>query len=228
MIWVHADGSVTIGPDESTNNGQWVTFRPSAKPGRATATPDAPVSAAHDSAPTDAETEAGAVSGGRQDRRDRSNRLKDRERELRNDQEPSMTEDGPARSVDEVSRTIPMGMKHEQFVRFGDVLHAGFAEIGIDDVVAVIQGSGASNRGHDSGRPFDEGRVSDYDVALASPTLLKRAETLGIRLRGPLSFRDVEMLGLTDIQDRLSKMLERAVNFKLARGAIPPPGIRVP
>lgn len=228
LIWVHADGSVTIGPDGSTNNGRWVTFRPSAKPGHATATPDAPVSAAHDSAPTDAETEAGAVSGGRQDRRDRSNRLKDRERDLRRDQDIETAESGFTGSVDEVSRTVPVGMKPEQFARFGDALHAGLAEIGVEDVVAVIQGSGASDRGHNSGKPFDEGRVSDYDVALVSPSLLKKAEGLRIKLSGPLDRRDIAMLGLSEIRDSISTMTERPVNFLLVRGTQIPAGIRVP
>lgn len=228
LTWIHADGSVTIGPNESTNSGRWVTFRPSAQPGHSTAAPDAPAPAAHDPKAADMGAEGAAVSGGRQDRRDRSNRLKDRERELRRDQDFETPEAGFTSSVDDVSRTVPVGMKPEQFARFGDALHAGLAEIGVEDVVAVIQGSGASDRGHSSGRPFDEGRVSDYDVALVSPSLLKKAEGLRIKLSGPLDRRDIGMLGLREIRDRLSKMTERPVNFLLVRGTEIPSGIRVP
>jgi hypothetical protein len=70
--------------------------------------------------------------------------------------------------------------------------------------------------------------VSDYDVALVSSDLLKKAEALRIKLSGPLSIRAIELLGLTDIRDRPSKMTERPVNFQLARGTDIPHGIQVP
>jgi len=152
--------------------------------------------------------------------------LKDKTRELRNDQHEDF-DDATALQEGEV-RTVPFGMKPEQFQRFADALHEGFAELDIHDVVAVVQGSGATNRSYKYGMAFDEAHVSDYDIALVSPTLVKRAEEFHIKLSGPLSEQDISMLGLKPVHSRLRKMIERPVNFKIMRDAEPPEGIEVP
>lgn len=175
-----------------------------------------------------AHTDSGdAAVGGRQDRRSRENRLKDKNRELRKDQHDEDFDEATATPEPE-ARTVPAGMKPEQFKRFADALHAGFAELDIHDVVAVVQGSGATNRSHKHGAPFDEARVSDYDVALVSPTLVKRADEFHIKLSGPLSEQDISMLGFRGVLIQLRHMTERPVNFKLMRGTDLPEGIRVP
>jgi hypothetical protein len=119
-------------------------------------------------------------------------------------------------------------MNPDQFQHFANALHDGFAELNISDVVAVVQGSGATNRGHEHGDAFDHRRVSDYDVALVSPTLVKRADELRIKLSGPLSEWDISILGLKLIHIKLSQMTERPVNFRLMRSTDLPEGIQVP
>ena len=71
------------------------------------------------------------------------------------------------------------------------------------------------------GQPFDFQRVSDFDVALASPDLLARAKALGISLRsggartGPLEARELKLLGLDDLAKSMSERAEREVNFMI-------------
>ena len=226
LIWVHPDGTVVIGPDEDSNTGRWVTFTPHDTKRAATTVVES-IHGASSGVPTEPGADE-AIAGGREDRRDRDNRLKDRERQRRKDHAADDHDGAFVPPPVEEHRTTPVGFKSEQFERFAAALHAGFRDAGIDDVVAVVQGSGATNHGHDSGRPFDEGRVSDYDVALVSPTLLKKADDLGIKLRGPLSARELLVLGIADLRLQLTKMTERSVNFQLMRSTDVPRGIVVP
>lgn len=84
-----------------------------------------------------------------------------------------------------------------------------------------MQGSAVTGQSFKTGQAFDVGRVSDFDVALASPELLQRAQSLGIGLRsggmrtGPLSARDLNALGLKDLANRLSAQSGREVNFMI-------------
>ncbi|MBD9634374.1 hypothetical protein [Pseudomonas sp. PDM19] len=63
--------------------------------------------------------------------------------------------------------------------------------------------------------------MSDFDIALAGPELLQRAQSLGIGLRsggtrtGPLSARDLQALGLKDLASKLSEQAGREVNFMI-------------
>lgn len=72
-----------------------------------------------------------------------------------------------------------------------------------------------------TGEAFDVGRVSDFDIALASPTLLQRARELGIPLRGggirtmPLKKEHLERLGLWELQEELSRLAGRDVSFMI-------------
>jgi filamentous hemagglutinin len=89
-----------------------------------------------------------------------------------------------------------------------------------------------------TGVPFDVERVSDFDIAVSSPSLLRRARELGVPLRSggtrtaPLESQDLEALGLKSLVDELSQGAGRPVAFMvfdsvdsaLARG----PSILVP
>ena len=72
-----------------------------------------------------------------------------------------------------------------------------------------------------TGVPFDVGRVSDFDIALASPSLLQRAKELGIGLRsggirtGPLGLEDLQRLGLYDLARELTGLAGRDVHFMI-------------
>ena len=78
-----------------------------------------------------------------------------------------------------------------------------------------------TGQGFRTGVAFDVGRVSDFDIALASPQLLDRASTLGIGLRsggtrtGPLTASQLESLGLDDLATDLRTSAGRPVNFMI-------------
>ncbi|GAB4002272.1 hypothetical protein GCM10028772_02920 [Nocardioides ultimimeridianus] len=79
-----------------------------------------------------------------------------------------------------------------------------------------------TGRSWGTGRPFDGGSVpSDFDIALASPSLLRRASELGIGLRssgtrtGPLLEGDLQNLNLSNLQVILSGAAGRDVNFMI-------------
>ncbi len=117
---------------------------------------------------------------------------------------------------------IPHGFASaDDFAAFGQELTAGLRSAGYSDAKAVIQGSSVTGRSFRTGEAFDLGRLSDLDVAIASPTALARAKALGIGLRsrgtrtGPLELDQLGTLGLSDLARALSTRVGRDVNFML-------------
>jgi Domain of unknown function (DUF4157) len=122
----------------------------------------------------------------------------------------------------ETATGVPLGFPSAAALkRFARLLRAGLAKAGFDDVSALFQGSSVTGRSFRTGAPFDVGRPSDFDIALASPTLLDRAKSLGIRLRsggartGPLTAAQIDQLGLRGVHAELSKIAGRPVNFMI-------------
>jgi hypothetical protein len=121
-----------------------------------------------------------------------------------------------------VHNCTPLGFEdHAAFEDFGARLKAGLADAGHSDVDAAFQGSSVTGRSFRTGKPFDEGRTSDYDVALAGEDLLAAAKEAGINLRGggvrtgPLKGGQLAKLGLADLQSDLSEVAGRPVNFMI-------------
>jgi filamentous hemagglutinin len=138
------------------------------------------------------------------------------------------------------ARAIPLGFADEAaFASFARDLSVGLREAGYGDVVPVVQGSSVTGVKYTTGAPFDVGRRSDFDIALASPTLFVRAKAAGVKLRSsgpsrtaPLKPRDLERLGLLELAERLSAGVDRDVHFMVYEhfaGAIDRSGgIRLP
>lgn len=107
------------------------------------------------------------------------------------------------------------------FGSFGDDLNGGLRAAGYDDVTGIFQGSSVTGQSLHTGAAFDVGRVSDFDIALASPQLLSRADALGTGLRssgsrtGPLTAAQLQRLGLGDLATSLSSSAGRPVNFMI-------------
>jgi|APMI01.1.fsa_nt_gi hypothetical protein len=109
----------------------------------------------------------------------------------------------------------------DEVASFAANLRGGLAKAGYDDVTPIMQGSAVTGRSH-RGWAFDAGpKASDFDVALASPTLLARAQSLGIGLRsggvrtGPLRQGDLGRLGLRNVASSMSASAGRSVNFMI-------------
>jgi WXG100 family type VII secretion target len=121
-------------------------------------------------------------------------------------------------------REIPMGFADAQeFRAFGEHLGQGLHAAGYRDVVPVFQGSSVTGVKYRTGVLFDVGRTSDFDIALASPSLFERAKALGVQIRGrgsrtaPLTDEELlKTLGLHDLSVRLSdRMGGRPVFFMI-------------
>jgi RHS repeat-associated protein len=117
---------------------------------------------------------------------------------------------------------IPFGFSTpEEFAAFTNRLNIGLVSLGMGDVQGIFQGSAVTGVGYRSGLPFDVGRTSDFDIALAGKSLLDNAAAAGIDLRsgglrtGPLREADLAKLGLLDLAASLSSIAGRPVNFMI-------------
>jgi hypothetical protein len=117
---------------------------------------------------------------------------------------------------------IPFGFSNvDDFASFSRDVRSGLNKAGYADAQPLLQGSAVTGRSYSTGQPFDVGRVSDFDIGLASPSMLARAKELGIGLRssgtrtGPLTARDLQALGLRNMQRQLSTQAGREVNFMI-------------
>jgi filamentous hemagglutinin len=122
---------------------------------------------------------------------------------------------------------IPKGFANaDDFARFGSDTRNSLAKAGYGNVEPILQGSAVTGKSFKTGQAFDVGRVSDFDIALADPELLRRAQELGVGLRsggtrtGPLSARDLQVLGLKELAGKLSEQAGREVNFMIYDSAI--------
>jgi len=121
--------------------------------------------------------------------------------------------------------SIPLGLSGRgEFLEFGNRLYTGLDDVGFKRAQAGFQGSSVTGRAFESPHaPFDVGRISDFDIALSSPELLVRAQSVGIGLRGagtrtgPLMPEHLERLGLADLARQLSQQAGREVNFMIYR-----------
>jgi hypothetical protein len=91
------------------------------------------------------------------------------------------------------------------------------------DVEMGFQGSSVTGRNSETGALFDEGRVSDYDVAISGDSVNATARDGGVSFRsdqvstGPLTERDLARLGLDDIVDDASAEAGRDIHLMIFR-----------
>lgn len=108
---------------------------------------------------------------------------------------------------------------------FRDRLNSGLQDAGYTDATPILQGSSTDGYSHNPSKPpntpFDGGREpSDYDIAIASPSLMDAARDNGVGLRsgrtrtGPLHDEQLRQLGLIDLRNDLQSMAGgREVHF---------------
>jgi RHS repeat-associated protein len=119
-------------------------------------------------------------------------------------------------------RSAPWGFANaDEFTQFGLNMRTGLGQASYPDAVPLLQGSAVTGRSFKTAQPFDVGRVSDFDVALADAGLLAKARRKGVDMRsggtrtGPLSARDLRALGLRDLSNSMSEQAGRPVNFMI-------------
>ena len=119
---------------------------------------------------------------------------------------------------------VPHGFANRgDFENFGSKLHSGLSDAGYSGTRGIMQGSAVTGRKYTTGAPFDVGRRSDFDVALAGSDLFAAARSAGVSTRsggirtGPLDRQALRDLGLADLRRELSQLAGRQVNFMVYR-----------
>ncbi len=132
----------------------------------------------------------------------------------------------------DMSNVIPLGFNSKgQFQQFLSALSKGLSEAGYPCESVGIGGSAVTGVKFTTKAPFDQGRRSDYDVILADPQLLQKAKDMGIGTRGggtrtgPLSLKELEKLGLSDLAEKLKDMADRKVAFMIYNSVVTAAGI---
>ncbi len=135
--------------------------------------------------------------------------------------------------VDVQGNPIPHGFNSaEDFQQFGSLLRSELP----DGTQPLFQGSAVTGSSYSTGKPFDVGRQSDFDIALAGSDLFEKAKALNLKTKdgsriGPLSAKNLEDLGLSVLQGQLNGLAGRSVEFMLfdsIESALKRPSIWVP
>jgi RHS repeat-associated protein len=131
---------------------------------------------------------------------------------------------GAAGADDVLAQAIPAGFQSEAAYReFAARLTQGLQRAGYEGVDVLFQGSAVTGRSFRTGAPFDVGRLSDFDIALAGENLLNAAASSGVGLRsggsrtGPLGDAALGKLGLYELRSFLTGLAGREVNFMIYR-----------
>lgn len=107
---------------------------------------------------------------------------------------------------------IPKGFKSfGQLKQFGQAMQAGFSKLGFKGATMYMQGSAHSGRSFETGKAFDDGRVSDFDIAVIQPELFEKAKKMGLAKGNrtlPIEINSVEAnkLGINGVLQKMSKL----------------------
>lgn len=119
---------------------------------------------------------------------------------------------------------IPLGFANRQsFSAFGKQLHDGLREAGHQNAQGYLRGSSVTGISFKTGKPFDQGRRSDLDVAIVSPQLFERFASWSTKddirgggtRSGPLSDGQLSRLGISRVQQSLRETSGRTVTLML-------------
>ena len=140
--------------------------------------------------------------------------------------------DGVADDISDITRQrgYPVGFNsYDEFAEFGSELGKDLNKAGYDDAISFMQGSAVTGRNSRSLKAFDDGRISDFDIAVTSPSLFEKAKSIGAEIRGdanrtgPLSIEKtpeiLNKLGLYDFAIRQRELRNRPIEFMIADSA---------
>jgi hypothetical protein len=120
-------------------------------------------------------------------------------------------------------RGVPYGFRDfRQFQEFATRYRDRMREVH-PDLDMAFQGSSVTGRSADTGDPFDEGRTSDFDIAITGESVNRAARENGVEFRGdevstgPLTERELQRLGLDGILDDASAEAGRDVHVMIFR-----------
>jgi hypothetical protein len=130
---------------------------------------------------------------------------------------------GPRPSSSGQPRGVPYGFRdfgqfREFATRFRDRMRQLYPDLDMG-----FQGSSVTGRSAETGAPFNEGPLSDYDIAISGDSVNQAARESGVQFRGdgvstgPLSERDLDRLGLDGIIEDASAEVERDIHVMIFR-----------
>ena len=120
---------------------------------------------------------------------------------------------------------VPMGFRsRDEFEITGQRIGAASFTAGYRDIEIYLRGSAVTGYSYRKGRRFDGGRKpSDFDFAIVSPSMMRRAQEIGVPMRGGRNSRrslvlneeQMRELGLWNIREALREEFRRPVNFMI-------------
>ncbi|WP_458121854.1 hypothetical protein [Paenibacillus sp. Z6-24] len=128
----------------------------------------------------------------------------------------------PNRIYDENGNPLPFGFSSVK--QYNDFVKSLKEELP-EGTQIIFQGSSVTGVSHKKGLPFDQGRKSDFDIALVNDDLFLEALEIGrgggFKMKtdpnriGPLDEKQLDRLGLLEIIEKKSKEAGRPVSFML-------------
>ncbi|GIO95291.1 hypothetical protein J14TS5_03770 [Paenibacillus lautus] len=128
----------------------------------------------------------------------------------------------PDRIYDEFGNPLPFGFSNVK--QYNDLVKSLKEELP-EGTQILFQGSSVTGVSHKKGLPFDQGRKSDFDIALVNDDLFLEALEIGrgggFKMKtdpnriGPLDEKQLDRLGLLEIIEKKSKEAGRPVSFML-------------
>ncbi len=132
---------------------------------------------------------------------------------------------------------VPLGFNsRREFEEFSRKAWDNLSAAGHSDAEPFIEGSAVTGHKYETGEIFDVGRRSDYDLAIVSPSLMRRARELGVEMRGggmrtaKLRKIQIEQLGLKDFVRELNGQSRRKIGTMIyqSREALKRPHLPLP
>ncbi|MDX2288560.1 MAG: hypothetical protein NW217_07035 [Hyphomicrobiaceae bacterium] len=135
---------------------------------------------------------------------------------------------------------LPLGFRDKtEYAEFGYQLRSEVLRAGHREVQVFLKGSAVTGYSYSTGRAFDGGsKPSDFDIAIVSPAMIKRARKLRITLLSSgkrtvaLNPDQLRQMGLRDTIDGLSTRQGRQVTIMIyeSEGSVSrrSPFVRVP
>ena len=123
-------------------------------------------------------------------------------------------------AIRHLNKILPGGFgSYENYARYGNSCIQGLRETRVEDAELYIRGSSVTGVRYKDGTPF--GRGSDHDLAIVSPTLMRRALEIGVQSQNngrrtkALNEDQVRDLGLLPLQNRLHKQTGYPPSFMI-------------
>ncbi len=116
---------------------------------------------------------------------------------------------------------LPAGfISFEQFKQFGTTIQAKFAKNKFPNTQFYMQGSAASGFSFETGKLFDEDRISDFDIAVTGDAIYNKAKALGLisgNKSGKIEVgsKAAKLLGLNEVLEEMKVYAKRPVDIMI-------------